>query len=350
MFKYKNGLSIEIVNLLSEIDIFKGKWQFLKNIEPDRLKELRRTTIVTSSGASTRIEGAELSDQEIEARLLGLKIDKISNRSEEEVQSYIETLVEVLDNFDEIKITENYIKYLHKKILSYVSKDTRHRGDYKKNTNDVAMYENGKLAGIVMKTSSPFDTPFHMEKLITEFNKSWDEKEVHKLILISEFIIRFLKIHPFQDGNGRLSRILTNLLMLKAGYNFVEYSSHEKIIEDNKKKYYVSLRKDQKNLDDNIFPQNWTVFFLNIIQKQIKVLEDKISISESYTPVEEAILTLLKTESKVTNEMIRNKFDFNPNTVKSAFQKLVKKNKIIAYGERKGRHYKLYTPYAEKEK
>lgn len=145
--------------------------------------------------------------------------------------------------------SENHIKQLHSVLLKFSSKDKAHRGGYKKLSNNVVAFDaSGKEIGVVFETASPFETPLAMEKLVSWLNRTIEDKTIHPLLVIAVFVVSFQAIHPFQDGNGRLSRILTTLLLLRFGYEYVPYISLESILEDNKDSYYKALRQTQKTL------------------------------------------------------------------------------------------------------
>ena len=237
-----------ILNRIAGIDEFKGEWKAIGNLAPERLDALKRVATIESIGSSTRIEGVKLSDQEIELLLSGLDTKSFESRDEQEVAGYSDVMNTVFESFEEIPFTENYIKQLHSMLLHYSTKDNRHRGEYKKMPNHVEAFDrDGKSLGIIFETSLPFDTPRDMEELFTWINTQLRKRELHPLLAISIFTVHFLAIHPFQDGNGRLSRILTTLLLLKTGYAYVPYSSLESVIERNKDNYYLALRKTQRH-------------------------------------------------------------------------------------------------------
>ena len=182
-------------------------------------------------------------------RLSGLQITSLHSRDEEEVAGYAECIEQVFESYAHIPVDENHIKQLHQVLLKYSSKDTRHRGEYKKLNNPMEAFDqNGKSAGIVFKTATPFDTPQKMTELTEWLTLEGKTRQTHPLLTIAVFIVHFLAIHPFQDGNGRLSRILTTLLLLQAGYGYVLYSSLERIIEENKEQYYLKLRRTQQTI------------------------------------------------------------------------------------------------------
>lgn len=251
-------------HLISQIDELKGRWVGGAALNPQALGRLKRSVLVTSAGASTRIEGAQLSDEDVEKLMHGISIKKFKDRDAQEVKNYYELLKKIFESWKHIPFTESTIKHLHKEMLKYVPKDERHRGEYKKIENSVEMFDpSGKSLGVVFQTTPAYLTPKRMQELVERTQTALSKKKHHPLIVIGSFLVEFLAIHPFQDGNGRLSRILTNLLMLRAGYAYMPYVSHEKLIEDSKTKYYVALRRSQKTLwtdHEDIAP--WLEFFL----------------------------------------------------------------------------------------
>ena len=232
----------EMLSLVAEIDEFKGAWRALGTLAPERLSALRRVATIESIGSSTRIEGSSLSDREVERLLSNLAIKSFDSRDEQEVAGYAEVMETVFASWAEVSVTENHIKQLHRDLLRYSDKDERHRGEYKTASNSVAAFDaDGNQVGIVFETASPFETPRRMAELVDWFRQA-QQGALHPLIAIGIFIVVFLEIHPFQDGNGRLSRVLTTLLLLRAGYAYVPYSSLESVIEQSKEGYYLALR------------------------------------------------------------------------------------------------------------
>ena len=155
-------------------------------------------------------------------RSRGVKTFSFRTRDEQEVGGYAETMETVFSSFREIPLTENFIRQLHGMLLKFSTKDERHRGDYKKFPNHVEAFDaEGKSQGVIFQTASPFQTPALMKELVEWTNKELNEKELHPLLIIGIFVLVFLQIHPFQDGNGRLSRILTTLLLLREGFAYV---------------------------------------------------------------------------------------------------------------------------------
>jgi Fic family protein len=236
----------EMLVVVAEIDEFKGAWRALGTLAPERLSALRRVATIESIGSSTRIEGSRLSDREVERLLSNLEIKSFGSRDEQEVAGYAEVMETVFASWSDIPPTENHIKQLHRDLLRYSDEDERHRGGYKTAANSVAAFDiDGQQVGIVFETTSPCDTPGRMAELVSWYNEAARLGALHPLLAIGLFAVVFLEIHPFQDGNGRLSRVLTTLLLLRAGYAYVPYSSLESVIEQSKEGYYLALRRTQ---------------------------------------------------------------------------------------------------------
>ncbi|MCC7530350.1 MAG: Fic family protein [Candidatus Melainabacteria bacterium] len=269
----------EMLRLIAEIDEFKGSWKSFSTIAADRLASLKHVATIQSIGSSTRIEGATLSDDQVEELLSNISKKSFRSRDEQEVAGYADVMETIFLNWHLIPLSENHIKQLHRDLMKHSTKDDRHRGNYKSVQNNVEAFgPDGERLGTIFKTATPFDTPFKMTELIEWTNVNLQSKEIHPLLLIAVFIAEFLAIHPFQDGNGRLSRALTTLLLLKQGYAYVPYSSMENVIEAGKESYYLALRKTQTTLAlDKPDWDPWIQFFLESMQKQKANLQSKIS-------------------------------------------------------------------------
>src|SRR5580693_1013106 len=257
-------IGAEVLKLIGGIDEFKGAWRALGRIAPERLSALRRAATIESAASSTRIEGAKLTDREVEQLLSNLDIKSFTSHDQQEVAGYADVLETVYTSWEAIDLTENHVQQLHRDLLKYSTKNERHRGEYKTLPNDVAAFDvDGKNLGVVFETTTPFSTPGQMAALIAWTAKALNDQAVHPLIIIAVFIVSLLAIHPFQDGNGRLSRILTTLLLLRSGYAYVPYSSLESVIEHSKEGYYLALRQTQGTIrTDTPNWQLWVLFFL----------------------------------------------------------------------------------------
>ncbi|MDH3352746.1 MAG: Fic family protein [Gammaproteobacteria bacterium] len=337
----------EILKLIAEIDEFKGAWAAIGRMSPDRLTSLRRVATIESIGSSTRIEGAQLSDREVERLLAGLDVKAFASRDEEEVAGYADVMETVFAHWQTIPLTENHIKQLHRDLLQYSSKDERHRGEYKTLNNHVeAIGPDGTNLGLVLQTASPFDTPRLMTELAEWTRDQLATQDLHPLILISVFIVVFLEIHPFQDGNGRLSRILTTLLLLRAGYAYVPYSSLESIIEQSKDAYYRALRQTQgtiRSAEPNWQP--WLIFFLTSLQQQKARLEKKIErerlILGDLPELSVQILELCRERGRVTVAEAAKATGANRNTIKDHLKALTRARHLHQHGAGRGTWYGL---------
>ena len=335
----------EILLLISELDEFKGAWKALGTLAPERLSALRRVATIESVGSSTRIEGAKLTDREVERLLGNIGIRQFDTRDEQEVAGYAETIESVFAHADAMAFTENLIKQLHRDLLRHSARDARHRGNYKTNPNNVSAFDaDGKMIGIVFETATPFETPRKMAELVDWTGAALRQGSHHPLITIAIFTVVFLEIHPFQDGNGRLSRILTTLLLLKAGYNYVPYSSLENVIEQSKEGYYLALRQTQTTIrTDNPDWQGWLTYFLRSLQRQKRRLEAKLErehiTAASIPPLSQEILTLAKQHGHLTISDIVRLTGANRNTVKKHLQSLVATNRLARHGRGKGTWY-----------
>ena len=339
-------ISPDMLRLVAAIDEFKGSWKALQNIAPDRLSLLRKVATIESVGSSTRIEGVKLTDGEIERLLSGTGLKRFRSRDEQEVAGYAEAMNLIFESYRDIPITENHIRQLHQMLLKHSSKDTRHRGEYKKLPNHVEAFdENGKSVGVIFETATPFDTPRKMAELVEWFDRETRAKRHHVLILIAVFIVHFLAIHPFQDGNGRLSRALTTLCLLRAGYLYVPYSSLERIVEENKDRYYLSLRRAQSTLyASNAQLSIWLSFFLQSLQKQMDVLATKLEREKDLLEIpklSQDILVAAREHGRVTVQDICRLTGANRNTIKAHLKELVRKKQIVREGVGKGSWYRL---------
>lgn len=337
----------EILSLISEIDEFKGAWRALGQLAPEQLTSLKRVATIESIGSSTRIEGSKLTDQQVETLLGNLQINKFSTRDEQEVAGYAAVMNLVFQHYDHIPLTENYIQQLHSELLQYSEKDDWHRGNYKKSPNHVEAFgPNGESLGIVFETSSPFETPIRMGDLLTWAVQTYAEKKLHPVLIAAIFIVDFLAIHPFQDGNGRLSRVLTTYLLLKEGYAYVPYSSLEAVIEHSKENYYLALRQTQGTLKtDSPNWQPWLLFFLKALKEQKKRLETKVEreklLLTKLPELSLQILELIKSRGRVTISEVVTLTSANRNTIKKHLEALAADNHIQKQGATKGSWYIL---------
>lgn len=344
--KRVENITPEILGKIAKIDEIKGRWTEGVNLSPQLLGRLKKSVLVTSSGASTRIEGSKLSDEDIEKMLKGLSINKFRDRDTQEVKGYYELLENIFSAYGSIVFNESSIKHLHKELLKYVEKDARHRGDYKKVENDVAMFnEKGEAVGVIFETTKAYLAPKQTQEIINWTQEALKIEKHHPVLVIGSFLVEFLKIHPFQDGNGRLSRVLTNLLLLKSGYGFIPYVSHEKLIEDNKSEYYLALRKSQKTFNkDKGDIGAWLEYFLNILEIQAQMALNLLStenIEAILSPNQLLVWNCLSAVSEATAGTIVKKTKVLRPTVNQALVRLLDMKKIEKIGMGRTTRYKI---------
>jgi Fic family protein len=338
----------EVLSLIAELDEFKGRWTATQALAPDRLAALRQVATIESVGSSTRIEGVKLTNAEVEALLRGVKTYSFRSRDEQEVAGYAEVIELVFASYREIPLSENHVKQLHASLLKHSTKDERHRGEYKKFANHVEAFgSDGKSKGVVFHTASPFETPTFMAELIGWTNARFERKELHPLLILALFVVLFLQIHPFQDGNGRLSRALTTLLLLRAGYTYVPYSSLERVIEENKDSYYLALRRAQAELEEGKVAsgtEDWILFFLRSMRKQKASLERKLAdeLEAMKLPrLSLQIIELIKSRGPSAIAEIVAATHANRNTVKVHLRDLVADGILAAEGVGRGVRYRM---------
>lgn len=333
-----------IVALLAEIDGIRGEVKSGLRMAPQAITHLKKSTIITSAAASTRIEGGKLTDEEVEKVMRGLAVSTFADRDSQEVQGYLETLQNVFDSFDTLPLRESSITSLHKQLLKYSTKDDIHRGAYKKRENTVGVLgQDGKVAKVLFATTPAYLVAKEMQELVEWTRNALDNSRFHPLLIIANCIVEFLTIHPFEDGNGRLSRVLTNLLLLQSGYTFVQYVSHEQIVEQRKDEYYVALRKSQETSrteHDTITP--WLNFFLSVVKNQASkalfYLEEE-RVEDILSPKQQEVWHYLLSVSQAPRRDIAKATGIVEVTVGQALKRLMVLGKIKRIGQGRGARY-----------
>lgn len=351
MFRFDTiQITPEILSLVAQVDEFKGAWRAIGTLAPERLLALRRVATIESIGSSTRIEGSKLSDRAVEQLLSNLEIRSFATRDEQEVAGYAELMELVFASWQDIVFTENHVKQLHQILLRYSEKDAWHRGNYKTHANSVAAFdENGAQIGIVFQTAAPFDTPRYMAELVSWVNQERETAQatrLHPLLVVGLFVVIFLEIHPFQDGNGRLSRALTTRLLLQAGYAYVPYSSLECVIEHNKEAYYLALRQTQGTIrSDAPNWQPWLAFFLRTLAEQVRRLEKKVErekiVLATMPELQLQIVEFAREHGRMTIGEAIKLTGANRNTLKQHFRTLVGRGVLVQHGGGRGVWYNL---------
>jgi Fic family protein len=335
----------QIMKRLSEIDSFKGNWQATELKHSKHLKELRKIATIASIGSSTRIEGATLTDQEVEKLLKSVKITKLTTREQQEVVGYYQALEIILNNYAEIPLTENYLHQMHGILLKHSGKDQSHKGRYKQLSNQVvANYPDGTQRTI-FRTTEPHLTSSEMESLLIWASERREKADMHPVLLVAVFVYEFLSIHPYQDGNGRLSRLLTTLLLAQQGYDFVQYVSFENIIEAQKEGYYRALMDGQKNRyteDEKI--DKWVLFFLDCLVTLVLRLDEKYKqyskLKKELNDRQKEVLELIRNKEVVRISDVETSFEtYSRNTLKKDLAYLVNEGFLLKTGEKSGTRY-----------
>jgi Fic family protein len=339
------AITQKIIKKISHLDLFKGEWKQLDHPENKYLKELRKIATLQSIGSSTRIEGSIMTDAEIATLIKNLKISKPQTRDEQEVVGYYDTLEVIIEHYDTIELSISTVHSLHNLLLKYSGKDQRHRGKFKELTNSVvATYPDGNTK-VIFQTTEPFLTEKEMVELIGWTNQAFEKGEIHPVLITAVFIYEFLSIHPYQDGNGRLSRLLTNLLLLRAGYKFVLYVSFENVIEEKKKEYYRCLmegQKDRKTGTEKI--DAWLLFFLDGLEELTVRLNNKIKeykrIGAYLNSRQKDLLEYIQTHQPVKVSDINQNFpQYAKASIRKDLQYLIAELEIEKLGVNRGTFY-----------
>ena len=351
LLDFESAVHQQVSQLLSAVDTFRGTWKVLAQTQTSPLKELRKMATVASIGSSTRIEGATLTDDEVENLLTSVKISKLEKRDEQEVVGYYDTLEVILDNFREIPLTQNYIHQLHGILLKHSSKDQAHKGKFKNLSNQVvATYPDGTQR-TVFSTTAPHLTASEMESLLSWTNERIETQDLHPLLVVATFVYEFLSIHPYQDGNGRLSRLLATLLLLKLDYAFVQYVSFEHVIENKKDAYYRALRAGQQHrYSEQERIDKWILFFLECLVELTKRLESKYAVYSklklALSARQQQIVAYAKEHTTLQiREIVQSLKGYSRNTIKKDLAYLVKEGLLLKTGVGRGTRYHIKQEY-----
>ncbi len=338
----------EIYMILAEIDGVKNSWQLTEKFMPQTIKRLTQAVIITSSGSSNRIEGNRLTDEEVNDLYRNMRIKKFKTRDEQEVAGYLETLALVFANYTDIPIKESSILYLHRNMLKYSDKDARHKGQYKFGSNRVeAKDQSGNVIGVIFDPTPPYLAAKEMQELLDWYAQAKADSNKHPLILAGNFIFEYLAIHPFQDGNGRTSRLLTNLILLQEGYHFAAVASHERLVELNKADYYLALNRTQaswKTDFEEIAP--FLLFFLKTVRLQateaVKFLEEdnfEYLLSEKQLALWQWACSLSPKPFSRADAIAA--LSFPARTVEACIKKLLNLNKLERLGQGRATRYRV---------
>ena len=341
VYTFKLKLDWKLAAEIRKVDRFDASWTAIAKKEGQTLQHLRSIATVRSVGASTRIEGSKMSDEEVEVLISKLSVSKLEERDAQEVAGYFEAMDTIADNYQQIDITESSIKHLHNILCKYSEKDAWHRGDYKKHSNVVEATNPSGEKQVIFQTADPGITTVDAMRQLIEWYHA--DRETHPVIKAAIFVYDFLSIHPFQDGNGRLSRLLGTLLLLKEGYTWIQYVSFEHEIEHRKTEYYKELMQAQRQRPgEDVYP--WTIFFLNCLLTISGHLLEKLNVQGDIAqlgPKEKSIYNFIENHPGSKSGEIAVKIDIPLPTVKRMLNSLVKQKLISKNGTGPGTSYSL---------
>jgi Fic family protein len=332
VYNFKIDIDWKLIGIISQIDRFDASWTTIEKKEGQSLKQLKSVATVRSVGASTRIEGSMMSDEEVSVLLQELNITKLEDRDSQEVVGYFNAFDVISLSFRDIDISENSIKNLHNILMKHSKKDEWHKGKYKQHSNAVEANFPDGTKQIVFQTTEPgFATEDAMRNLINWYN---NDATTHQLVKCSLFTYEFLSIHPFQDGNGRLSRLISSLLLLKNGYNWIQYVSFEHEIENRKPEYYSVLRSCQSQRPNENVSDWGNLFFdaLKNIQEQLMQKLEQSGVEIQLSPREKSILTFIGNNAGCKSGEIAKKLGIPNPTIKRILPNLIEKNLIEKHG------------------
>ena len=341
VYNFKLNIDWKLINLISEIDRFDANWTAIERKEGQSLKELKSIATVRSVGASNRIEGNRMSDEEVDVLLQKIDIAKLTDRDSQEVVGYFEVLDLISESYQNISLSESHLKSLHNTLMKYSAKDLWHKGNYKQHSNAVeASFSDGTKQIIFQTTEAGFATENAISSLLDWYNA---ETEVHALIKIASFVYEFLSVHPFQDGNGRLSRLISTLLLLNKGYKWIQYVSFEHEIESRKNEYYQVLRSCQAQRPNEDITV-WIHFFLNClsnIQIQLLTKLQQSGLEAQLSHKEKSIYTIIQNRPNIQSGEIAIKLAIPAPTVKRILSDLLNKGLIEKQGNGRNVSYSI---------
>lgn len=344
---FNSELYQQISQQLSVLDTFNGSWKVKESQQGQYLKELRKIATIESTGSSTRIEGAKLRDEEVGKLLASIKITRLDSRDQQEVAGYYDALEVILENYSEIEISERYVHQLHGILLKHSDKDQAHRGNYKTSSNKVVANYPDDTQRVLFDPTPPELTPFEMTQLIAWLNERIEKKDMHPLVYIAGFVYEFLSIHPYKDGNGRLSRLLTTLLMMKQGYAFIQFVSFENVIESSKDEYYRVLMDGQQNrYKDTERINAWVLYFMQSMIILTKRLDTKYAtyskLKTALNKRQQLVLDFVRNNEPVQVGNIEKALgEYSRNTLKKDLAYLVREKLLLKTGDRKGSRYHI---------
>lgn len=341
VYHFSLDVTWKLIQKMSQLDRFDAQWNTIEKREGQSLKQLKSIATVRSVGASTRIEGSKMTNEEVENLLNNLTITKLVERDQQEVAGYFEALDVIGESYKDIRISVGDIKNLHNLLLRHSEKDAWHRGNYKQVSNSVQAILPDGTQQIIFQTAEPgYPTEEAMRNLADWYNL---HDNIHPLVRCAAFVYEFVSIHPFQDGNGRMSRLLSTLLLLKNGYKWIQYVSFEHEIESRKTEYYRALRTCQaERPEENI--SVWVDFFLGAlanIQEQLMRKMEKQSSRNQLSARAKAILLYIENHPDSRSGQIAAGLGIPSSSVKRILSELYNAHLILRLGDESHPFYEI---------
>ena len=350
IYNYKNKweqfLTSEIVSMLTQIHEFKGKQNLFIESSTDALTALVEIAKIQSTEASNKIEGIYTSDDRI--KKLALSKANPQNRAEEEIAGYRDVLNTIHSNHDGIPLKPNIILQLHRDLYRYNT--VTYGGQYKNVDNVIAEEDSEGNKFVRFQPVEAWEVPENMESLCAAYNEAIALEEINPLLAISMFVLDFLCIHPFNDGNGRMSRLLTLLLLYRSGYIVGKYISIEKMIETTKDNYYAALHKSSQGWHENNNDYApFVKYMLSVILAAYREFASRVQVvAESKLSKPERVAKIIEdTLGRITKQDILQQCpDISETTVQRTLADLIKNHKIIKIS---GGRYTSYSWNREDE-
>lgn len=326
--KWEQVLTPEIVSMLTQIHEYKGKQNLFIESNCDTLTGLVEIAKIQSTESSNKIEGIYTSNERIKKLLLSKTNPQ--NRAEEEIAGYRDVLNTIHQNHDDIPLKPNIILQLHRDLYKF--NNVGYGGQYKNIDNVIAEEDENGNRFVRFQPLEAWEVPENIERICKEYNEAVALEAIDPLLAIPMFILDFLCIHPFNDGNGRMSRLLTLLLLYRSGYIVGKYISIEQMIESTKEQYYDTLKKSSTAWHENgndYAP--FVKYMLSVILAAYREFSTRVQIMiESNLSKPERVAKIIEdTLGRVTKQEVLEKCpDISETTVQRALADLLKNNKI----------------------
>lgn len=328
----------EILGLVAQIHEYKGRLELYLKQKPEKLDKLIEIAKIQSTEASNEIEGIRTTN----TRLKQLVADKTTprNRDEEEIMGYRDVLNTIHENYEYIPVRANYILQFHRDLFQYSEKGIS--GCFKNTQNYISATDSEGNEFVLFTPLAPYETPAAVDAICESYNRMFDTQEIDTLILIPVFIHDFLCIHPFNDGNGRMSRLLTTLLLYRSGYMIGKYISLESKIAKNKKLYYDALEACQRGWHENQEePAPFIKYLLRTILAAYRDFEERVDLVREKLPAAEIVRHAVygKIGKFTKSDIMELCPTIGKTSVENSIKQLVDRGVLIKHGSGRSTYY-----------